>query len=251
LRHKPKDVPVTILGAGSNILIRDGGVEGVVIRLSGKGFGGIQIDGMTITVGGAALDRAVALSCIQSGIGGLEFLVGIPGAMGGAVRMNAGAYGTELKDVFQWADVVDPNGVMHRLLPEELNFSYRHSDLPEGWIVVQACLKGFPKEPAEIERQVNTFLTEREASQPVRGRTGGSTFKNPEGHKAWALIDAAGCRGLRQNGAEVSEKHCNFLLNTGEATAADLESLGETVRQRVLENSGVSLQWEIIRLGKV
>lgn len=249
LKNKPLGIPVTVVGAGSNMLVRDQGIPGVVIRLLGKGFSDINVAGTTIEAGAGCLDRTLALKTAEYGIGGLEFLVGIPGTLGGAVRMNAGAYGSEIKDILQWIDAIDPQGTRHRLTIDQLNLTYRHSDLPENWIITRVCLQGFSKNAADIETQLQAFLSAREATQPVRGRTGGSTFKNPDGHKAWELIDRAGCRGLRQGGAEVSEKHCNFLLNTGTATASDLENLGETVRQKVKKSTGIDLEWEIIRLG--
>lgn len=244
------DIPVTILGAGSNVLVRDGGIPGVVIRL-GRGFSEATLgeDGTTLSVGAGCLDRTVALTCQERGLGGLEFLVGIPGTIGGAVKMNAGAYGTEIKDVLVWADVMDPQGVKHRLTRDDLGFSYRHSELPPGWIVVGAALGGEPQDPQVISPKLQHILAEREATQPVRGRTGGSTFKNPLPEKAWELIDKAGCRGLMIGDAQVSEKHCNFLLNLDKASAQDLESLGEEVRQRVFQLTGHELEWEIIRLG--
>lgn len=249
LSHKPNDVPVTIMGAGSNLLIRDGGISGVVIRL-GRGFSDIHIEGDLVHVGAACLDRTLSLTCRDGGIGSFEFLVGIPGTIGGAIRMNAGAYGTEIKDILIQATVIDPEGKRHYLAVDDLNLKYRHSSLPNGWIVTGAVLKGISgQNPAEIGSTIDGILAEREASQPVRGRTGGSTFKNPEVEKAWKLIDAAGCRGLKMGDAQVSEKHCNFLLNIDRATANDLESLGEEVKRRVLETSGIILDWEIIRIG--
>jgi UDP-N-acetylmuramate dehydrogenase len=248
LANKPPSIPVTIIGAGSNLLIRDGGVSGVVIRL-GRGFSEVRVEQDLVHVGAACLDRTVSLTCQDSGIGGLEFLVGIPGKIGGAVRMNAGAYGREMKDVLVYADVVDLHGKSHRLTPQDLQMTYRHTALPEGWIVTGAVLRGVPQDPVGIGATIESILAEREASQPIRGRTGGSTFKNPETEKAWKLIDAAGCRGLLKGGAQVSEKHCNFLLNLGDATASDLESLGKDVWHRVLETTGVSLEWEIVRIG--
>jgi UDP-N-acetylmuramate dehydrogenase len=249
IAHKPKDVPLTIIGAGSNLLIRDGGISGVVIRL-GRGFSDIRIENDLIHVGAACLDRTVALTCRDSGIGNLEFLVGIPGTIGGAVRMNAGAYGREMKDILVQATVIDLEGRAHHLSADDLVLSYRHSNLPEGWMVTSAILKGAAgQNPADIGCTIDGILAEREASQPIRGRTGGSTFKNPETAKAWELIDAAGCRGLIKGDAQVSEKHCNFLLNIDQATAIDLESLGEEVKARVFETSGVTLDWEIIRIG--
>lgn len=250
LLNKPEQVPVTIIGTGSNILVRDGGVPGVTIRL-GRGFSDIRIDGDFIHVGAGCLDRTVSLTCRDAGVGNLEFLVGIPGTIGGAVRMNAGAYGQEIKDVLVYADILDPQGKHHRLTPETLQMTYRHTSLQDGWIVTGAVLKGAAgQDPADIGKGIDAILEEREASQPIRGRTGGSTFKNPDHEKAWKLIDAAGCRGLKEGDAQVSEKHCNFLLNLDQATANDLESLGEEVKRRVYETSGVCLDWEIVKVGE-
>ena len=249
LSNKPEHIPVTIIGAGSNLLVRDGGVPGVVIRL-GRGFSDIRIDGGLVHVGAGCLDRTVSLTCREAGVGGLEFLVGIPGTIGGAVRMNAGAYGQEIKDILVYADVINLQGEHHRLTPEALQMTYRHTSLPEGWIVTGAVLRGVANQnPSEIGNAIDKILEEREATQPTRGRTGGSTFKNPESEKAWKLIDAAGCRGLKIGDAQVSEKHCNFLLNLDQATANDLESLGEEVKHRVYEISGVCLDWEIVKVG--
>jgi UDP-N-acetylmuramate dehydrogenase len=248
LAAKPADVPVTVLGVASNVLIRDGGLPGVVLRL-GRGFADIRAEGSDILCGAAALDLNVATGARQAGIAGLEFLSGVPGTIGGAVRMNAGAYGKETKDVLVWAEAADPQGKVHRLSNAELAFEYRNSALPADWICLGARLAGSPGDPAEIEARMKEIQSQRADSQPIRSRTGGSTFKNPPGHKAWQLIDAAGCRGLTVGGAMVSEKHCNFLINTGTASAADLENLGEEVRRRVKESSGVELQWEIKRLG--
>jgi UDP-N-acetylmuramate dehydrogenase len=249
LIHKPVDVSVAIMGAGSNLLIRDEGISGVMIKL-GRGFSQIRVQGQEVYVGAGCLDRTVALTCREASIGGLEFLVGIPGTIGGAVRMNAGAYGREMKDILVYADVLDPQGNPHRLTPEALTMTYRHTELPEGWIVTGAALKGVQEDPSHIGGALETILREREASQPIRGRTGGSTFKNPTNKKAWELIDEAGCRGLTRGGAQVSQMHCNFLLNLDQATAHDLEMLAEEVRRRVLETSGVVLEWEIIRMGR-
>lgn len=248
LKRKPADVPVTVLGVASNVLIRDGGLPGVVLRL-GRGFADIAAEGSDILCGAAALDLNVATAAKIAGIAGLEFLSGVPGTIGGAVRMNAGAYGKETKDVLVWAEAADTEGKVHRLSNAELKFEYRRSALPEDWICLGARLAGTPGDPAEIEVRMKEIQGQRADSQPIRSRTGGSTFKNPEGYKAWQLIDAAGCRGLTLGGAMVSEKHCNFLINTGSATAADLENLGEEVRRRVKESSGVELEWEIKRLG--
>lgn len=249
LKTKPADVPVTVLGVGSNTLVRDGGINGVVVRL-GRGF--VEIDAEAddeILAGAGALDVNVAQTAQMHGIAGLEFLRGIPGTVGGGLRMNAGAYGTEFKDVLVWAEAIDPAGNLHRLSPAEMGFSYRHCDVPDDWIFVAARLKGRPGDKAEIQARMDEIQAAREGSQPIRSRTGGSTFANPEGHKAWQLIDAAGCRGLVVGDAQVSEQHCNFLINRGNATAADLETLGETVREKVKASSGVSLRWEIKRIG--
>jgi UDP-N-acetylmuramate dehydrogenase len=248
LAHKPADVPVTVIGVGSNLLVRDGGVPGVVIRL-GKGFADVAIDGTTLRVGAAMLDLNVAFAARDAGIAGLEFLSGIPGTIGGALRMNAGAYGREMKDVTIAAEALDPAGRLHRLTLDQLQFSYRHCGVAEDWIFLAAELTGTRDEAGAIGQRMQDIQDKREASQPIRTRTGGSTFANPTGHKAWELIDRAGCRGLRQGGAVVSEKHCNFLINTGTATAADLETLGEEVRRRVKAMSGIELAWEIRRIG--
>jgi UDP-N-acetylmuramate dehydrogenase len=248
LSELPKDVPVTIIGAGSNLLVRDGGLPGVVVRL-GRGFSNITRQEYIVEVGAAVLDRTLSLTCQEAGIKGFEFLVGIPGTIGGAVKMNAGAYGKEVKDCLLWADVLDLDGKLHRLSNQDFNFSYRHSDLPPGWIVVKAAFQGEPGNAADIAQHLQKILQEREETQPVKGRTGGSTFKNPPGHSAWKLIDEAGCRGLQIGEAQVSTKHCNFLLNLEACSSKDLETLGETVRSTVLEKTGISLEWEIIRLG--
>lgn len=245
---KPADVPVTLIGVGSNLLVRDGGVPGVVIRL-GRPFTSIDIDGTTVTVGAACLDLNVAIACREAGVAGLEFLSGVPGTIGGALRMNAGAYGKEMRDVVRWAEALDPDGRLHRLTPDDLDFTYRKSAVPEGWIFLGACLDGEPGETEAIAARMTEISDARKESQPIRTRTGGSTFKNPKDAKAWELIDGAGCRGLKLGGAMVSEKHCNFLINTGEATAADLEALGEEVRRRVADRFGVDLEWEIRRIG--
>jgi UDP-N-acetylmuramate dehydrogenase len=248
LASKPADVPVTVIGVASNLLVRDGGIQGVVVRL-GRGFADVAVEGESVHIGSGVLDSNVALACQQAGVAGLEFLSGIPGTVGGNLRMNAGAYGTEIKDVLVKAEALDPEGGRHELTPEEMQLSYRRCGVPPGWIFIGATLRGRKGDPAAIAARIGEIQTAREASQPVRARTGGSTFKNPPGHRAWALIDAAGCRGLSLGGAEVSEKHCNFLLNAGGATAAELEALGEAVRARVLAHSGVALEWEIRRIG--
>jgi UDP-N-acetylmuramate dehydrogenase len=248
LEALPPQVPVTVVGVGSNLLVRDGGVPGMVIRLAGP-FASIDVVGNTITAGAGALDLTVAKEAEEAGLAGLEFLSGVPGTIGGALRMNAGAFGAEMKDVTVSAQALDRQGNLEILGPDELGFTYRHCAVPEGWIFLSASLKGRPGKPTEIGARMAEIAKAREDSQPVRVRTGGSTFANPEGQSAWKLIDAAGCRGLVMGGAQVSEKHCNFLLNTGDATAADIEDLGEEVRRRVLETSGVELHWEIRRIG--
>lgn len=248
LKAKPADVAVTPLGVGSNTLVRDGGVPGVVLRL-GREFAAISADGTEVEAGAGALDVNVATVALQAGIAGLEFLRGIPGTIGGGLRMNAGAYGTEFKDVLVWAEAVDPQGNLHRLTPDEMKFGYRHCGVPENWIFIGARLKGVLGDAAAIKARMDEIQAAREGSQPIRSRTGGSTFANPEGLKAWQLIDAAGCRGLVVGDAQVSEQHCNFLINRGNATAEDLERLGETVRERVKAQSGIELRWEIKRIG--
>ncbi len=249
LRNKPDDVPVTVIGVGSNLLVRDGGIEGVVLRL-GRDFAAIDAEDGDMVCGASALDANVAIAALQAGIGGLEFLSGVPGTIGGALRMNAGAYGQEMKDVLVWAEALDPSGREHRLGADRLGLSYRRSELPDDWILVAARLRGTAEAAEVIERRMAEIQAARSGSQPVRSRTGGSTFKNPPGRKAWQLIDQAGCRGLTLGGAQVSEQHCNFLINTGTATADDLESLGELVRQRVREATGITLEWEIRRIGR-
>lgn len=248
LKNKPGDVPVTVIGVASNLLVRDGGVSGVVVRL-GRGFSAITIDGETIEVGSGALDLNVALTAADAGLGGFEFLSGVPGTIGGALRMNAGAFGAEMKDVTVSARALDEKGTVHDLTLDNLGFSYRHAGVPEGWIFTAATLRGHRAKVDEIAQKMAEIRAFREESQPQRAQTGGSTFANPDGFKAWELIDQAGCRGLQRGGAMVSEKHCNFLLNVGDAAAADLEGLGEEVRRRVFEQSGVRLEWEIRRIG--
>jgi UDP-N-acetylmuramate dehydrogenase len=245
----PPEIPLTVVGIGSNLLVRDGGIPGVAIRL-GRGCAGIMIEGDEVCAGAAALDRIVAVAAGGAGIGGLEFLCGIPGSVGGSVRMNAGAYGREIKDVLVSATALDRGGRAHSVNCAALGFSYRHSDVDPNWIFVAARLRGSFGDSVGIASRLTEIRAAREATQPVRARTGGSTFKNPPGGSAWRLIDAAGCRGLVRGGARVSEKHANFLINTGNATAADLEGLGEEVRQRVYETSGIVLDWEIERVGR-
>lgn len=242
------DIDVTVLGLGSNALIRDGGLPGVTIHL-GKAFGEISFDGETVTAGAGALDVAVARAARDRSIAGLEFLSGIPGTIGGAVRMNAGAYGCETSEILISATAIDRSGEIHNLATEDLGFTYRHCAIDESWIFLSACLAGKPGDRDTIDRRMNEIAADRKSSQPVQARTGGSTFKNPEGAKAWELIDAAGCRGLTIGDAAVSEQHCNFLINRGNASAADLEALGEEVRRRVEAHSGVLLEWEIRRIG--
>ncbi|MBO0737505.1 MAG: UDP-N-acetylmuramate dehydrogenase [Alphaproteobacteria bacterium] len=245
----PAEIPVTAIGVGSNLLVRDGGIGGVVVRL-GRAFAGITIAGSELRVGAAALDRIVARAASDAGLGGLEFLSGIPGSIGGSVRMNAGAYGREIKDVLLSATALDRSGAVHHLDSRAMGFSYRHSGVDPGWIFVEARLRGAPGERTVIATRLSEIRAAREATQPVRARTGGSTFRNPPGEAAWRLIDAAGCRGLVRGGAKVSEQHTNFLINTGGASAADLEGLGEEVRRRVFAASGITLEWEIERIGQ-
>lgn len=243
-------VPVMALGLGSNMIVRDGGVPGVVVRL-GKPFAKVtRVDDVTLDCGGGASGILVSSTARDNGIAGLEFLRSIPGTVGGFCRMNGGAYGGEVKDIMVDCDVVLRDGSLVTLPVEDLHYTYRHSELPEGAIVVAARFRGRPGEPAAIQAEMDRISASREASQPLRSKTGGSTFKNPDGHKAWQLVDQAGCRGLTVGGAQVSEKHTNFLINTGAATAADIEALGEEVRRRVKANSGVELEWEIQRVGK-
>ena len=250
LAARPEDMAVTVIGVGSNLLVRDGGIAGTVVRLSAA-FGKIAVESNhRLRAGAAALDGAVARAAADAGIAGLEFLRGVPGTIGGALRMNAGCYGREIRDVLVEAVAIDGAGRKITLSAADMGFSYRKSTAPDDLIFVEALFQGAPGEPAAIRARMEELATAREASQPIRARTGGSTFKNPPGHKAWALVDAAGCRGLMRGGAQVSEKHTNFLINTGTASAADLEALGEEVRRRVKETSGVTLEWEIKRVGR-
>lgn len=248
LANRPADVPVTVIGVASNLLVRDGGIPGVTVRL-GRGFADISAAGTKVSAGAAALDLNVARAAAEAEVSGLEFLVGIPGTVGGALRMNAGAYERELKDVIVAAEALDSQGALHRLTPADLGFGYRTSSVPDDWIFTGATFTGNAGERGAIEARMREIAQEREASQPIRTRTGGSTFKNPPGDSAWRLIDTAGCRGLQRGGAMVSPMHCNFLVNTGDATAADIEELGEDVRRRVREATGVTLEWEIKRVG--
>jgi UDP-N-acetylmuramate dehydrogenase len=249
LKHTPRDIPVTVIGLGSNLLVRDGGIEGVVIRL-GRGFGEIDVeDGCRLRVGTAVPDVKVARAAADAGIAGLSFYRGIPGCVGGALRMNGGAHGRETMEVLIEARAVDRNGDIHVLPVAALHYAYRHCGAPEGYIFTEALFQGEPGDPVKILAEMDGIAAYREEVQPIKSRTGGSTFKNPPGKKAWQLIDAAGCRGLAVGDAKVSEMHCNFLINEGNASGADLERLGETVRARVKETSGVELEWEIKRLG--
>jgi UDP-N-acetylmuramate dehydrogenase len=242
------DIDVTVIGLGSNLIVRDGGVPGVVIRL-GRGFGEIAVEGPRIRAGTAVPDVKIARAAQEAGIAGLSFMRGIPGGIGGALRMNGGAYGRETKDALVEAHAVDRQGRVHVLSNVDLHYTYRHCGAPEDYIFTQALFQGEHGDPARIAAEMDKITESREATQPIKSRTGGSTFKNPPGHKAWQLIDAAGCRGLRIGDAQVSEMHCNFLINLGGASAADIETLGETVRRRVKEKSGVDLEWEIKRIG--
>ena len=249
LSELDQGVPVTPIGVGSNLIVRDGGVGGVVVRLP-KSFAKVTIEsGNRVRAGGGAMGITVASAARDAGIAGLEFLRGIPGTTGGAVRMNAGAYGREVKDILVEARLVLRDGTIETWPLDRLGYSYRHSAVPDGAVVVEALFQGVPGDVQAIGAEMDRIAAEREASQPLRSRTGGSTFKNPTGHKAWALIDASGCRGLRIGNAQVSEKHCNFLLNLGNATSAQIEELGEEVRRRVMERTNILLEWEIQRIG--
>ena len=249
MRNLDPEIPVMALGLGSNLIVRDGGVSGVVVRL-GKAFAKIdRVDETTLRCGGGASGILVSSTARDAGIAGLEFLRGIPGTVGGFVRMNGGAYGREVKDILVSARLVLRSGQLVERPLDNLGYTYRHSDVPEGAVVIEAVFRGMPGDPAAIGAEMDAIARAREESQPLRSRTGGSTFKNPPGHKAWALVDAAGCRGLTIGDAQVSEKHCNFLLNLGSARSADIEALGEEVRRRVLAKSNISLEWEIQRVG--
>ncbi len=250
LARLSQDIPVTVIGLGSNLIVRDGGVAGVVIRLSAKGFGEIVVeDNCRLRIGAAAPDVKAARAAAEAGVDGLAFYRGIPGAIGGALRMNAGAHGGETKDVLVEARGVDRDGNIRVFANADMGYSYRRCSAPDDVIFTQALFQGRPGDPQAILAKMDRITQAREASQPIKEKTGGSTFKNPEGHKAWQLIDAAGCRGLAVGDAQVSEMHCNFLINRGHASAADIETLGETVRRRVRETSGVDLHWEIKRIG--
>jgi len=247
----PREIPVTVIGLGSNLIVRDGGVRGLVIRLGGRAFGAVETTpDHRVIAGAAALDASVAKAAAEAGIDGLAFLRGVPGAIGGALRMNAGAHGGEIKDCLIEAAGIDRAGGKRTFGNGALGFSYRHSEAPDDIVFTRAVFQGRPGARAAIEAEMQRITRAREDSQPIRDKTGGSTFKNPEGHKAWRLIDAAGCRGLVVGDAQVSTLHCNFLINRGAATARDIETLGEEVRRRVFETSGVDLEWEIKRIGE-
>lgn len=249
LSSSPDDIPVQILGVASNTLVRDGGVKGVVIRL-GPAFGKVSAEGVRITAGAAALDKTVAKKAAAAGISGLEFYSGVPGTIGGALRMNAGCYGAETKDVLVSVVAIDRSGRRQVMTLDEMEYSYRYCGAPKDLFFVEAVFEGTLDVPAAITARMDEITAKREASQPIREKTGGSTFKNPDGHSSWKLIDAAGCRGLRVGGAQMSEQHCNFMINADGASAADLETLGEKVRARVFETQGVELHWEIRRIGE-
>ncbi|EKS31336.1 UDP-N-acetylmuramate dehydrogenase [Afipia felis] len=249
LNHLPAEIPVYVIGVGSNLIVRDGGVEGVVIRLSPRGFGSVMAEGDTVRAGTAALDKRVAEAAAAANIGGLEFYFGIPGSIGGALRMNAGANGGETKDVLVEARGVARSGDKVTFSNAEMKFVYRSHGVDPSIIFTSALYRGIITDPEAIRARMNDVQQHRETAQPIREKTGGSTFKNPPGHSSWKLIDAAGMRGFRVGGAQVSEMHCNFLINTGDATASDIETLGETVRERVKAQSGIELHWEIKRIG--
>jgi UDP-N-acetylmuramate dehydrogenase len=253
LSATPDDISVQVLGVASNTLVRDGGIKGVVIRL-GPAFGQVHTDDLTVTAGAAALDKTVARAAAKAGIAGLEFYAGVPGTIGGALRMNAGCYGTETKDALVSVVALDRTGRRQVMDLLEMDYAYRHCGAPKDLIFTQAVFKGTADVPTDIETRMDDITAKREASQPIREKTGGSTFKNPDpaksgGRGAWQVIDAAGCRGLRIGGAQMSEQHCNFMINADGATAADLETLGETVRAKVLQTQGVDLHWEVRRIG--
>jgi UDP-N-acetylmuramate dehydrogenase len=250
LTNLSSEMPVTVIGLGSNLIVRDGGVPGVVIRL-GRGFNEVSVEDTRVRAGAAVPDVKVARAAQEAGIAGLAFMRGIPGGVGGALRMNGGAYGRETKDALVEARAVDRKGNIHALKNSDMGYTYRHCGVPADFIFTHALYEGESGDSAVIAAEMDKITESREATQPIKSRTGGSTFKNPPGQKAWQLIDAAGCRGWKVGGAQVSELHCNFLINNGGATAADIETLGETVRKRVKENSGVELQWEIERIGVV
>ncbi len=249
LRHVPGDIPLTVIGVGSNLLVRDGGVEGVVIRL-GRAFSEIEIRADVVKAGAAAMDVHVARAAQKAGLGGLEFMVGVPGTVGGALRMNAGAYGREIKDVLLHAHAVDRYGHVHELRTADFGYGYRSSTAAKDLIFLRASFQTKTSSAEDIKARMDEISAERQESQPIGTRTGGSTFKNPDGKKAWQLIDEAGCRGMQIGDAQISEKHCNFLINHGAATASEIETLGEAVREKVREKTGVELEWEIAILGR-
>ncbi|MBI1326099.1 MAG: UDP-N-acetylmuramate dehydrogenase [Alphaproteobacteria bacterium] len=248
LKNLPSDIPVSVMGAFSNVIIRDGGLRGVLVKLP-KSFSEIKIEGDAVIAGAAAMDVMAARETAEAALDGFAFLVGIPGTIGGAVYMNAGAYGAEIKDILENVEIVTRDGVLKTISNEACGFAYRHSELPEGAIIISASFKGKKGDKAAIVAAMEKIKQERLETQPVKSRTGGSTFANPAEARAWELVDKAGCRGLTLGGAQISEKHCNFMINTGSATAADLEALGEEVRKKVFQNSGISLKWEIRRIG--
>ncbi len=248
LAARPAGLRLSVIGVGSNLLVRDGGIPGVVVRLS-SAFGKVETQGTRVRAGAAALDANVARAAADAGIAGLEFLRGVPGTIGGALKMNAGCYGREIKDIFVEATALDSRGNKVTLTPADMQFVYRNTAVRDELIFIEALFEGVVDNPDAIRARMEELSANREAAQPIKSRTGGSTFKNPPGHKAWQLVDQAGCRGLTRGDAQVSEKHTNFLINTGSATAADLEALGEEVRRRVKEKSGITLEWEIKRVG--
>jgi UDP-N-acetylmuramate dehydrogenase len=243
------DIPVTVLGVASNTLVRDGGIEGIVIRL-GPAFGTVETNGLRVTAGAATLDARVAKTASQAGIAGLEFYAGVPGTIGGALRMNAGCYGAETRDVLAEVIAIDRRGRRVVLSNSDMKYNYRHSGVSSDLVFTSATFEGTADTPDAIQARMDEITQKRENSQPIRSKTGGSTFKNPDGHSAWKVIDAAGMRGFRVGGAQMSEQHCNFMINADDATATDLETLGETVRAKVLETQGISLDWEVRRIGR-
>ncbi|HVI64147.1 MAG TPA: UDP-N-acetylmuramate dehydrogenase [Bradyrhizobium sp.] len=249
LKNLPQELPVYVVGVGSNLIVRDGGMPGIVVRLSPRGFGETAVQGDIVVAGAAALDRRVAETAAGANLAGLEFYFGIPGTIGGALRMNAGANGAETKDVLVEATGIDRNGTVHTFSNADMKFVYRNSGVDPSIVFTSARFRGVAAAPDAIRARMEEVQRHRETAQPIREKTGGSTFKNPPGNSAWKLIDAAGCRGLRVGGAQVSQMHCNFLINTGNATGHDIETLGETVRNRVKETSGIELHWEIKRIG--
>jgi UDP-N-acetylmuramate dehydrogenase len=251
LKHLPDELPVHVVGVGSNLIVRDGGLPGVVIRLAARGFGETASEGDIVSAGAAALDKRVAETAAAANLAGLEFYFGIPGTIGGALRMNAGANGAETRDVLVEATGIDRKGKFHAFSNADMKFVYRNSGVDPSITFTSARFRGKPAAADAIRARMNEVQTHRETAQPIREKTGGSTFKNPPGNSAWKLIDAAGCRGLKLGGAQVSEMHCNFLINTGNATGHDIETLGETVRERVKQNSGIELHWEIKRIGVI